>query len=71
MAYNRTNLLKRIIEIQNTVLEYQHKGTSQKWVYENIIKVRYFLSEATFYAYLATNAKKELNELNRGKKETN
>ena len=71
MAYNRKNLLKRIIDIQKITLEHKQKGSTQIWIYENLIKERYCISEATYNNYLATNAKKELNELGRAKNETN
>lgn len=63
MGYNRRNILQRIIEIQNITLEHTKRGTSQKWVYENIIFPRFYLSSATYYNYLAVNAKAELRKL--------
>jgi hypothetical protein len=63
MAYNRQNLLIRIIEIQEIYLEHQKKGISCRWIYVNIIYPKYRISVASLYRYLATNAKKELKEL--------
>jgi hypothetical protein len=63
MAYNRENLLKRIIEIQDIVLAHQQRGVQQKWVYENIVKDRYHISYSCFNDYLAINAKAQLREL--------
>lgn len=57
MAYNRKNYYKRIIEIQNITLEHTQKGVTQEWVYNNIIYPKYFISRATYYRYLSTNAK--------------
>lgn len=65
MAYNKRNLLLKIIEIQGVVLENQRKGITQRWVYKHLIKDRYFISEDTFNKYLARNAKRELDELDR------
>jgi hypothetical protein len=65
MAYNRKNVLKKIIEIQETTLAHTKKGTSQQWVYENLIYPRYCISLSTFYNYLGTNAKKEVNDMER------
>lgn len=65
MAYNRKNILKRIIEIQETTLSNTKKGISQKWVYDNLILPRYCISESTYYNYLSTNAKKEINDMER------
>jgi hypothetical protein len=63
MAYNRENLLRKIIEIQDIVLEHKGRGVTQIWVYENIIKDRYHISVATFNNFLATPAKAELKQL--------
>jgi len=71
MAYNRKNLLNRIIEIQQTTLEHKKKGSTQRWIYENVIEPKYCISQGTYNNYLAINAKKELNDLKRAKHETN
>lgn len=63
MSSNKTNLLRKILEIQRIVLDHKKKGTYQKWVYDNLIRDRYFISYATFNRYLTINAKKELKEL--------
>lgn len=62
MAYKKQNLLEKIIEIQEITLEYTRKGVTQQWVFENIIKPRFFISLRTFNNYLATNAKGELRK---------
>jgi hypothetical protein len=64
MAYSKTYLLERIIEIQNIVLEYGNKGYSQIWTFRHVIKPRFMMSEATFKKYMGRNAKRELKELN-------
>ena len=56
-------LLRKIIEIQDIVLEHKGRGVTQIWVYENIIKDRYHISVATFNNFLATPAKAELKQL--------
>lgn len=63
MAYNQRLLLQRIIEIKGIVHEARRKGQSQVWVYENLIRDRYYISFATFNNYLARNARRELKEL--------
>jgi len=65
MAYNKRNLLLKIIEIQEIVLREQKRGVSQIWVYRNLIAPVYFISFRTYNAYLATNAKKELEDLDK------
>lgn len=65
MAYNRKNLLIRVIAIQELVLERQKKGITQKFVYENEVYPKYFISYSTFNNYLAMPAKRELEKLER------
>jgi len=62
MAYNRRNILKRIIEIQNLTLEHTSRGVTQVWVYEHVIQPRFVISNRTYYNYLNINAKRILNE---------
>jgi hypothetical protein len=62
-GYNRKNILQRKIDIQNTTLEHTLRGVTQEWVYENIIFPTYRISRATYYNYLAENAKANLKKL--------
>lgn len=68
MSYNRHNILKRIIEIQDITLEHTNKGVTQVWVYNNIIYPRFVISEKTYYNYLCYNAKAGLKEYERKEK---
>ena len=63
MAYNKKNRLKRIIEIQNIVLEYQKQGLPNKKIYELHIRNRFRISKRTFDEYLGIPAKRDLKEL--------
>lgn len=63
MAYNRTNILNKILNVQNIVLEQKQRGVSQEWVYQNLIYPTYHISRTTFYSYLACNAKAEIKRL--------
>jgi len=63
MSYKNLNKLKRIIEIQNLTIEHTQKGCTQKWVYDNIIFPRFYISLSTYYSYLGYNAKVELKKL--------
>ncbi len=67
MAYNRKNMLQRIIRIQEITLEHTSKGVTQKWVYENIIYPSYRISFKCYCNYLYTNAKGELNKIDNPK----
>ena len=63
MGYNRKNILKRKIDIQNVVLEHKRHGATQEWIYENIVWPTYRISRRTYYDYLGENAKAELRKL--------
>ncbi len=63
MAYNRKNLLQRIIDIQEIYREHQKNGATDRWIYKNRIEPRYRISERTFYTYLTTSARRELEKL--------
>jgi len=62
MAYNRHNLLRRIIEIQNITLCEKQRGASQAWIYDNIIFERFKISRSTYNKYLGIAAKREINK---------
>lgn len=61
--YNRVNLLRRMVEIQDITLEHQRRGVSNDWIFHNLIHPKYLISRSRYYQYLATNARKELKEL--------
>jgi hypothetical protein len=63
MAYNRKNILLRIIDIQTIYLQHNEQGVTGEYIYNRYIHPVYRISRKTFYNYLATNAKKELKEL--------
>lgn len=65
MAYTKRYLLKKIVEIQTIVLQEKDRGASQVWIYRNMIAGRYHISESTFNNYLAINAKRDLENLER------
>ncbi len=65
MAYDKRNLLLKIIEIQELVLREKKRGATQRWIYKHLVQERYFISRTTFDGYLARNAKKELSDLDK------
>jgi hypothetical protein len=73
MAYNKENLLRRIIEIQDIVLEYKKKDVPQRVIYDKHIKNQYYISYSCFNEYLGVPAKTELQKLlsKKGAKERN
>lgn len=64
MAYNKKNLLIKMIEIQDITLEHTKRGVKQEWVYTNVIWPQYRISRGTYYKYLAQPAKAELRRIN-------
>lgn len=70
MAYNKINLLTKIIEIQQLTLRLYHKeGLSYKEIFWKHIHPEYHISYRTFHTYLGTPAKKELKNLQTNEKE--
>lgn len=63
MAYNRENYLKRIIEIQELVLNEQEHGATLRWIYREKVRHRYHISCSSFNNYLSIPAAKELKDL--------
>ena len=70
MAYNRRNILIKILDVQSLVLQHQKEYKNQRWIFKNIIYPKYHLSIGTYYNYLKTNARKELKELEQKESET-
>ena len=70
MAYNKVNFYKRIIQIQNEVLEWKNKDGDMfyKEIYWKYIYPKYHISYRTFNSYMGINAKRELKKLQNEKK---
>lgn len=63
MAHSE-NYLKKVIFVQDIVIEHKNRGTSAKWVYDNVIKdMPPFISYETFRKYMCINAKAKLTAL--------
>lgn len=67
MAYNKRNLLIKILDIQMIAQREYARGIPYTVIYRTLIKDQYLISYSTFNNYLSRNAKKELAELD-GKK---
>jgi hypothetical protein len=52
-----------VIDVQELTLKLQDEGLSMKEIYWNHIYPKYVISESSFYAYLAENAKKKLKDM--------
>lgn len=60
MAYNNRNVLKKIIRVQDIVLEKKKEGVTQVFVYNNIVRDMFLISYSTFNRWLSYPAKQEL-----------
>ena len=65
MAYNRRNLLKRILEIQEIVAREYARGVPYTHIYRTQIEEQYHISYSTFNNYLGCPAKRELELLDK------
>jgi hypothetical protein len=63
MAYNRENLLRRIIKVQDVVLEYKNRDVPQKRIFEKYIKDEYNISYSTFNEWIGIPARMQLKKL--------
>lgn len=69
MAYNKINILKRIIDMQQLFKSEYKPGMSIEWVYNNVIYHRFKISRRTFYKWITYPAENELKELIHAKTE--
>jgi hypothetical protein len=67
MAYNRENLLKRIADIQDIVIEYQSHDVPLLKIWRRHIYPAYRISYSCFNRYLSVPAKAELKKLQQRK----
>ena len=68
MAYNRKNLLQRMVDVQDTYRKHKDNGATDRWIFRTIIEPAYRISERTFYNYLTTPARRELHKMERTEK---
>lgn len=72
MAYNRKNLLTRMIDIQSIYIANSRKHNGDMLdcdIFEKLVSPAYRISRKTFYDYLGTNAKQELKNIAEAQKE--
>lgn len=70
MAYNRENLLRRIVEAQDAFLEQQEKrkGVPSICIYREYIRPNFHISYSTFNRWMGINAKAKLAKIETEKK---
>lgn len=73
MAYNRENLLKRIIDAQEVVLEQQRlrKGVPLVSIYRETVKPMFHISYSTFNRWMGINAKGKLAKIEEKRRKRN
>ncbi|MBQ4278339.1 MAG: hypothetical protein IJC16_00100 [Rikenellaceae bacterium] len=52
-----------MIDIQNITLEHKRRGATQRWIYRELIRERFYIAESTYNRYLALPAKAMLRKL--------
>lgn len=62
-GYHKGNFYLRVLEMQQEYLKYANSGRTTKYIYETYIFPRFHISRATFYSWLAINAKAGLKQL--------
>lgn len=65
MAYNRRNLLNKILKIQAIAEREFSRGVPYTYIYRTYIKEQFDISYSCFNNYLSCNAKKELELLDK------
>lgn len=63
MAYNKKNLFKKIIEIQELTKSCQSLGMTNVHIFNEYISNHYHISKRTFDEYLGIPAERELKKL--------
>ncbi|RWW91841.1 hypothetical protein [Flavobacterium cerinum] len=63
MAYNKKNLYKKIIEIQELTKSCQSLGMTNVHIFNEYISNHYHISKRTFDEYLGIPAERELKKL--------
>lgn len=61
-GYNRYNFLLKVRKVCETYNEHARKGVATGYIYDNYIKNQFFISRATFYNYLSTPYKAEIEK---------
>lgn len=57
------NRLRKILAIQTEYLKHKQEGISTRYVFNHYIRDKFYITERTFWRYLAINAKRELKLL--------
>ena len=57
------SVVRRVLQVQAIYLEHKQEDLPNVYIYRKYIEPVYFISERTFYRYLARNAKKEFTQL--------
>ncbi|ASZ11081.1 hypothetical protein CK934_08965 [Chitinophaga sp. MD30] len=58
MAYTDKNKQRIIAEVRKLFYEHKRDGVSTKYVFDNFIYPRFFITMPTFYRYMSPNREK-------------
>lgn len=61
--YNRVYYLRRVAKVQEETWEHKQRGATFSWIYRNVIKDKYDISQSTFNRYMGMRIKGELERL--------
>lgn len=61
----RIFILRRVAKVQQDAWEHKQRGATFAWIYRNVIKDRYDISQSTFNRYMGMRIKGELERLER------
>ncbi|MDR2002130.1 MAG: hypothetical protein LBQ74_03795 [Prevotella sp.] len=61
-GYNRYNLLQKIKDVCEIYRQYEKNETAD-FIFRNYIYPKHFISRSTFYRFLATPYKKQIEEI--------
>jgi hypothetical protein len=56
-----------MVDVQRITLEHTSRGVTQEYVYNELIYPTYRISRRTYYSYLSTPAKRDLEKLRAAK----
>lgn len=63
MAYNKKNLLERVLDVQNVYKQHKTDYTTNAGIFREFIEPKFRISKGTFYRYLTIPALAELKKL--------
>lgn len=63
MAFNKLNFFEKVLAVQAVYNDAKKQGSTDVWIYENLIEKNFFISKRTFYNYLTIPAMREIKKM--------